>query len=277
MASSPLDPRHVAPPPPETRRPCRLQRFLKDWEVGNELLILGVIALCVGLSLVATSGPITRSIWFPAMLAGAAIILVRVAVASLRSWPWARGLGIAGLALFALDLGGCTIRPGILLPLWAPFLGIALLGVFVPRLARMLAESRSPRFNAVVMFAVTLLGLLGMTQVIPWVGILPVVLLFCVMSMMNLFVSQYLNQVTESHQRATVLSFKGLSYNVGYGAVGLLYSLLIAVLEGRAGELSAAAGQGDAAFVQSLTWFPVYFCGGGAAVAWFARKRLKDS
>ncbi len=156
--------------------------------------------------------------------------------------------------------------------------GIALLGVFVPRLARMLAESRSPRFNAVLMFAVTLLGLLGMTLVIPWVGILPVVLLFCVMSMMNLFVSQYLNQVTESHQRATVLSFKGLSYNVGYGAVGLLYSLLIAVLEGRAGELSAAAaGQGDAAFVQSLTWFPVYFCGGGAAVAWFARKRLKDS
>jgi len=138
MASSPLDPRHVAPPPPETRRPCRLQRFLKDWEVGNELLILGVIALCVGLSLVATSGPITRSIWFPAMLAGAAIILVRVAVASLRSWPWARGLGIAGLALFALDLGGCTIRPGILLPLWAPFLGIALLGVIAQRRRRAL-------------------------------------------------------------------------------------------------------------------------------------------
>ena len=157
--------------------------------------------------------------------------------------------------------------------------GIAILGVCVPRLARMLAERRSPRFNAILMFAITLLGLGGMIPVMPWVGLLPVVLLFCVMFMMNLFISQYLNQITESHQRATVLSFKGLSYNLAYGAIGLLYSLLIAVLKGRGGDVltEAAVGRQDLAFVASLMWFPAYFCAGFAAVALFARKRLKDS
>jgi MFS family permease len=157
--------------------------------------------------------------------------------------------------------------------------GVALLGVFVPRAARMLAGSRSPRFNAILMFAITLLGLFGMTMVRPWVGLLPVVLLFCVMYMMNLFISQYLNQVTDSHQRATVLSFKGLAFNLAYGIIGLLYSLLIAVLKGRAVDVSAepALGQQDLSFVASLVWFPNYFCAGFAALAWFARRQLKSA
>ncbi|MCU0573336.1 MAG: MFS transporter [Syntrophobacteraceae bacterium] len=152
--------------------------------------------------------------------------------------------------------------------------GLALLGVFVPRLARELVKWKSARFNALLMFGITLVALHGMALAVPWLGLLPVVLLFCVMIMMNFFVSHYLNEITESHQRATVLSFKGLSYNLAYGGIGILYSLLVSAL-GRAGGDAmpgAVPGSQDLAFVQSLMWFPYYFMAGFAALALFARK-----
>ncbi len=157
--------------------------------------------------------------------------------------------------------------------------GLALLGVFVPRLARELVRLKSAGFNALLMFAVTLLSLVGVAMAMPGVGLLPVVLLFCVMPMMNLFVSHYLNEVTESHQRATVLSFKGLSYNLAYGAVGILYSLLVSALEGPVGDPvgGAQAASRGSAFVRSLLWFPGYFLVGFALLALFARKAGRES
>jgi len=153
--------------------------------------------------------------------------------------------------------------------------GLALLGVFVPRLARALVYWKSARFNALLMFGITLIALYGMSLAVPWFGLLPVVLLFCVMIMMNFFVSHYLNEITESRQRATVLSFKGLSYNLAYGGIGVLYSLLVSVLGRAAGDAmpGAVPGSQDLAFVQSLMWFPYYFLVGFAALALVARKR----
>ena len=58
-------------------------------------------------------------------------------------------------------------------------------------------------------------------------------MLSSVMYLLNFFVSYYLNLITDSHQRATVLSFKGLSYNLAYGLIGVLYSLLLAFLRYR--------------------------------------------
>ena len=49
-------------------------------------------------------------------------------------------------------------------------------------------------------------------------------LLFVAMFLLGFFVSHYLNQVTSSEQRATVLSFKGLSFNLAYAGIGLLYT-----------------------------------------------------
>lgn len=40
-------------------------------------------------------------------------------------------------------------------------------------------------------------------------------------------VSHYLNAITDSARRATVLSFKGLVFNLGYGALGLLFAGLV--------------------------------------------------
>lgn len=157
--------------------------------------------------------------------------------------------------------------------------GLALLGVFVPRLARRLVKTKSAPFNALLMFGITFIALYGMTLAVPWLGLLPVVLLFCVMIMMSFFVSHYLNEITESHQRATVLSFKGLSYNLAYGCIGILYSLLVSALGQKGGGdmHGAAAGSQDLAFVQSLMGFPFYFLAGFAALALFARRGLRKS
>jgi hypothetical protein len=135
---------------------------------------------------------------------------------------------------------------------------LALLGFVVPRLARRLATGRTAGFNLGLMAVATLTTLWGLSLCRPLWGLLPMALLAAVMYMNGFFQSHYLNQVTESHQRATVLSFKGLCFNLGYGAIGIAYSLLLAML--RSDLPAAAPGKlEDRVFVASLGWFPGYF------------------
>ena len=78
--------------------------------------------------------------------------------------------------------------------------------------------------------------------------------------MTGFFVSHYLNEaVTDSTQRATVLSFRGLAFNLAYGAVGLMFA-------GLARSLSSAGTQ-EAIFAQTLHWLPWYFTGTLIALA----------
>lgn len=139
---------------------------------------------------------------------------------------------------------------------------LALLGFVMPGLARRLSEKRSPIFNLLFSAVLILLGLVGMTFVWPWFGILPALVLFSNMFLVGFFLSHYLNQVTGSEQRATVLSFKGLFLNLGYGLIGIFYSLLLAFLRGRsAGSVPGLTEDAikNLVFVDSLPWFCSYF------------------
>ena len=153
---------------------------------------------------------------------------------------------------------------------------LALLGVFLPRLASRLVTGRTPTFNMTLLSALTATGLAGMTSFWPIAGLLPIVLLYSAMLMAGFMLSYYLNRITASHQRATVLSFKGLFFNLAYGLAGLLYSLLIAVLRS---DLAAARPQlvgdvvRDTVFRQSITWFPGYFL--VTLALWFALARWR--
>ena len=100
------------------------------------------------------------------------------------------------------------------------------------------------------------------------------------MYLLNFFQSHYLNRITSSDQRATVLSFKGLSFNLAYGLIGLLYSLLLALLRDQAvqGQPSLTAAElENTVFVQSLAWFPGYFILTMIPMLVFAWWKLKDS
>ena len=80
------------------------------------------------------------------------------------------------------------------------------------------------------------------------------------MSMAGFFVSHYLNEaVTDSSLRATVLSFRGLAFNLAYGAVGLMFAGLSRGL--------SSAGSEDAIFARALGWLPWYFAGTLIALA----------
>ncbi|MEZ5602146.1 MAG: hypothetical protein R3F36_14985 [Candidatus Competibacteraceae bacterium] len=112
--------------------------------------------------------------------------------------------------------------------------GIALLGVAIARPAAALGR-RSPRFNFVLLTLLCLLGLAGAALALPFgLGLLPVVLLHVVMLLTSFLVSHYLNAITDSSQRATVLSFKGLTFNLDLTRSKLLYAGLLAVLRGEA-------------------------------------------
>ena len=68
------------------------------------------------------------------------------------------------------------------------------------------------------------------------------------MSAVAYLVSYYLNAAVESRHRATVLSFKGLAFNLGYGLVSLAF----------AGALRALRdGNAEQTFGRTLPWLPV--------------------
>ena len=158
--------------------------------------------------------------------------------------------------------------------------GMSLMGVFIPRFARLLADRYSPQKNFFLLCPVLFIGLLGISYAFPYWGILPAVLLYATMQIMNYLVSRYLNEEASSERRATVLSFRGLSTNLSYGAVSILYSGLIAWIKTEGVSpiiMDKKLNEQDSIFVQSLGWFPWYFLVTLVLVFIFYRLRFRKS
>lgn len=135
-----------------------------------------------------------------------------------------------------------------------------LTGLVFAGLGRRLLEERTPLFNFGVLVVLTLASVGGMALAIPYWGLLFALGLGAVMTLTNTFVSQYLNQLADSSQRATVLSFKGVAMNLGYGTVGFLTMALVASLRGRPEMQGLAESQLDRrVFLEALLWFPGWF------------------
>ncbi len=159
--------------------------------------------------------------------------------------------------------------------------GVALVGLVVPRIAREMVHRFGPLTNACWVAALAFASLWGLTLFLPFFGILPMVMVFVTMMLTSFFISHYLNRITASEQRATVLSFKGLAYNAAYGMIGLLYAGLIAGLRktvAAADPQLAPAMVEDLAFRQSIAWFPGYLAVvlGLAVVLCFIRFRGRN-
>ncbi|MEM9026206.1 MAG: MFS transporter [Verrucomicrobiota bacterium] len=107
------------------------------------------------------------------------------------------------------------------------------LGVIWPSIARKLGVRFGPLGNFLNIAGMTLIGLIGVSLFIPYFGLLWVLPMMAGWSFLNFFVSQYLNQVTASEQRATVLSFRGLSFNLAYSLATWALALLMSASEGR--------------------------------------------
>jgi hypothetical protein len=158
--------------------------------------------------------------------------------------------------------------------------GVAMLGLFIPSIARRLVQRRTPFFNLCLTTVLTMSGLIGMCFFFPIFGLLPALVLFSNMYFIGFFLSHYLNRATHSDQRATVLSFKGLSFNLGYGLIGIMYSILLSFLRDENQRVNPHLEGEDLkniVFMDSMIWFPWYFGLSLAALMVFAVWKLKHS
>ena len=138
---------------------------------------------------------------------------------------------------------------------------IAMLGLIVPRIARAMVEHFSPIINLCSLIVLSFLSLWGLTLFLPFFGILPVALIFVTMMLTSFFASHYLNKIAEPHQRATILSYKGLAFNGAYGIIGILYAgLMIQLRDGvklSSPVLNAPLIENES-FRLSISYFPWY-------------------
>jgi len=136
---------------------------------------------------------------------------------------------------------------------------VAVLGFFIPKMAKKITEQNSPARALFITATLTLTGLGLMSFFWPYAGLIPALITFSAMYFTGFFVSFYINKITASDHRATVLSFKGLAYNISYGVLGILYALLLKIKK-QGVESQALENQ---VFMDTFSWFPITF------VAWF--------
>lgn len=151
--------------------------------------------------------------------------------------------------------------------------GIALLGFAVARFASRL-DQRSLLFNFALLTVLCLSGLAGAASVLPFgLGLIPVALIHTALLLTGYLVSHYLNAVTDSSHRATVLSFKGLAFNLGYGGIGLLYAGMLVALR----DTTQIPATESAIFRASLPWLFGYGIATGLLVVAIAGVAVRKS
>jgi MFS family permease len=155
---------------------------------------------------------------------------------------------------------------------------VAVLGLFVPRLARHMAERCTPGRNVVLVGLGSLLVLLALTLFIPYFGVLPMMAVFIGLMLTSFFTSHYLNGITASYQRATVLSFKGLAFNAAYGFIGLVFAGLMHHFRQIDGSVPAGGAQTvveDQAFRATVGCFPWYLLLGLVLVSFLCLPKVR--
>lgn len=157
---------------------------------------------------------------------------------------------------------------------------LSLLGIVVPKLCEKMVDRNSPQKNMFILLAITVGGLLAMAGFYPCFGLLPVALVYTGINMVGFFTSHYLNRLTSSDQRATVLSFKGMAFNLGYGLIGLLFALLMQQTRAHTAALHpgwSAEMVEQTSFIHAMGWFPWYtlvlFC----VALWYCRRKLAST
>ena len=94
--------------------------------------------------------------------------------------------------------------------------------------------------------------------------------------LLHFFLSNYLNRITDSKNRATVLSFRGLTMNLSYGIIICLYGWQIAVLRrqhpSEAGEDTSTLS--NQIFAEATQWWWVYLLVIMAALAIFQKFKI---
>ncbi len=153
-------------------------------------------------------------------------------------------------------------------PYMLGFIGLfsAGLGMITAPISRRMFDNLSPSTNFLIISALAIIGFYGVSLFIPYFGLIFAALLFAAFTMLTFGVSFYLNNATDKKLRATVLSFKGMALNLGYGFIGVLYAQLLSYLRNR-GETELDK---DTLFMEASEWFTWYYVIGAVLVIIFS-------
>ncbi|HTA30958.1 MAG TPA: MFS transporter [Candidatus Cybelea sp.] len=112
------------------------------------------------------------------------------------------------------------------------------LGLAVSPVARRMVANNSVARNYALLALTVLAGMIGVSCRWHYWGVLFIVPLAGAMMALDYIVSYYLNAVVGSNHRATVLSFKGVAFNLGYGFISLIFALVLKAVRtgGSAGD-----------------------------------------
>eukprot|EP00903_Cladosiphon_okamuranus_P004121 g4119.t1 len=209
------------------------------------VLLQGVACLAISLSMVEPRRFLEVTFW---NACGRAIKLTLRTAKWVFTNPRTRVFVIIGLAIDSVIRNFATITSSyyrlIDLPEWTfGFIGAAvgLGGIVVPTIARWLNRRVSPLGNFSLIAVAGLLGLVGLVPANSYWCLLPAMMLMMTISFLGFTMSRSLNREADSSRRATVLSVKGLAFNLGYGIFSLGFSGLLAGLQGNPEGTSLAA------------------------------------
>ncbi len=141
------------------------------------------------------------------------------------------------------------------------------LGLAVAPLARRMVKNNSVALNYGLLAFTVLAGLIGVSCRWQFWGALFIVPLAGAMMALGYMVSYYLNAVAASSQRATIHSFKGVAFNLGYGFISLIFALVLkAVRDG--------GSTGDA-LERGLVFLPLWVVCGCVICGFVFRRKQK--
>lgn len=140
------------------------------------------------------------------------------------------------------------------------------LGIVASPMIRRMVVRGSPARNFALVAVITLASLCGVALRLPLWGVFFMVPIGFAMSAIGYLVSAYLNAAVDAHRRATVLSFKGMSFNLTYGFVSLVFAGVLRMMRG---------GTPEQTFGHTLRWLPVWLAGMLIFLALFFGKKNK--
>lgn len=161
---------------------------------------------------------------------------------------------IGGLLIDAVARNFATLNSEyyrlIGIPGWAfGFIGsmVAVTNWFTPSIAAAVNQRFKTTTSLALGGAAAAIALILLIPAWPWGGLLPAMFLMTMLGFVGFTISRFLHGIAESHQRATLLSVKGLVFNLGYGAYSLIFSFMLAGIHRRSESTIPA-------FQQALLW-----------------------
>ncbi|MGY8641263.1 MAG: MFS transporter [Verrucomicrobiales bacterium] len=139
------------------------------------------------------------------------------------------------------------------------------MGILAAILGERLIRNHTPNFNFRLLAVLVFGGILSLAFPIQYWSVLFLPLLWIAMRFLHFFLSNYLNRVTDSENRATILSFKGLTMNLSYGIMTWAFGLQTKVLMEKLGPANPEAMPqaerdelGHQVFAEAASWWWMY-------------------